>query len=101
MNIAWFKNPNHVVYTEVENFVGAYERVLGVSRLREQIEAFRAAPSPEGLHIKGKKRTTILLFIPDLVFEEKLDMGDTVWAYFGEHHECYCIYWPREETKAS
>ena len=28
-----------------------------------------------------------------MVFEEKLDMGDTVWVYLGQTHVSYCLYW--------
>ena len=39
------------------------------------------------------KGTSLKLFVPDLVFEEKLDMGDTVWVYLGQTHVSYCLYW--------
>jgi hypothetical protein len=28
-----------------------------------------------------------------MYFEDKIEMGDTVWAYMGENYECYCLYW--------
>ena len=40
------------------------------------------------------------LFIPDLVFDEHLDMGETVWLYMGEMNECYALFWPWEQTGA-
>ena len=56
----------------------------------------------EGVLLKGKKRTTVKLFIPDLYFadkSEKLPMGDTVWVYMGEYYPCHCVYWPREDAE--
>ena len=72
------------------NFAG-----LSITR---KLEDFKANPTKEGVLLKGKKRTTVKLFIPDLTFAEKktrLEMGDTVWVYMGEYYPCYCVYWPQ------
>lgn len=92
MNLNWFKDPDHVVYADVEEFVDNFARETGIEDLRAKIEAFDAHPSKEGLTLKGKKRTSIKLFIPDLVFDEHIDMGENIWIYMGESYECYCLY---------
>ncbi len=92
MNLNWFKDPEHVVYADVEEFIENFAKETGIDDLREKIEAFDAHPTKEGLTLKGKKRTTIRLFIPDLVFDEHIEMGENIWIYMGESYECYCLY---------
>ena len=92
MNLSWFKNPNNVVYANVDEFVDNFSKETGIENLRQKIEEFDAYPTKEGLVLKGKKRTSIKLFIPDLVFDEHIEMGENVWIYMGESYECYCLY---------
>lgn len=92
MNINWFKDPDHVVYADIEEFVENFEKETGIRNLREKIEEFEANPTKEGVILKGVKRTSIRMMIPDLVFEEHLEMGENVWIYMGENYECYCLY---------
>jgi len=94
MNVSWFKNPDHVVYAPVDEFTSNFAKETGITNLRQELDKFRADPLPEGKNLKGKKRTTIKLFVPDMVFDEKIDMGDSIWVYMGENYESYCIYWP-------
>ena len=49
--------------------------------------------------LKGTKRAALKLFIPDMVFDKHIDMGETVWVYIGEMYPAYCLYWPMEETE--
>ena len=54
----------------------------------------RDHPTAEGLTVKGPKRTSARLFVPDLVFDEHIEMGENIFFYMGELSECYVIYWP-------
>ena len=100
MNIHWFKNPDHIVYLNAEKNLGQLGKQLGIDGLEEAVQAFRESPVPEGKILRGKRRTSVKLFIPDLVFDEHLDMGETVWLYMGEMNECYSLFWPWEQTGA-
>ena len=92
MNVNWFKNPDHVVYADAKEFVENFEKETGISSLKERIEEFEANPVKEGIILKGIKRTSVKLFIPDLVFDEHIEMGENVLIYMGENYECYCLY---------
>ena len=101
MRFNWFQNQDNVVYADVNEFAETFGKETGVQNFREKLDSFRADPVKEGILLKGKKRTTLKLFIPDLYFddkEEKLEMGNTVWVYMGEYYPCYCVYWPLEEA---
>ena len=65
MNVAWFKNPDHVAYCKEEEILPKLSRELGINDLAQRVEAFRKEPSPEGENIKGRKRTTLKLMIPN------------------------------------
>lgn len=92
MHVNWFKNPDHVVYADIGEFVDNFEKETGIDNLKEKIAAFEASPVKEGVILKGRKRTSIKLFIPDMTFDEHIDMGENVWVYMGENYECYCLY---------
>ena len=96
MKIDWFKNPDNVIYADINEFADNFGKETGISGLRNKLEQFRENPTKEGMLLRGTKRTTLKIFIPDMYFEdeEKLDMGDTVWIYMGEYYPCYCLYWP-------
>uniref|UniRef100_UPI002F4260EA hypothetical protein n=1 Tax=Aminipila sp. TaxID=2060095 RepID=UPI002F4260EA len=64
----------------------------GISNLEEKIEEFKKCPTPEGVTVIGRKRTSIKLFIPNLTFKEEIEMGENVWVYMGENYESYCLY---------
>lgn len=101
MKLIEFKNPDKIVYADINEFAGNFGKETGITDLREKIEAFKAKPTKEGEVLKGTKRTAIRLLIPDLYFdgEEKIEMGDTVWVYLGELYEIYCLYWPENNYK--
>lgn len=84
MNVNWFKNPDHVVYADMEEFVENFSKETGISNLRAEIEAFDLNPVKEGKILKGRKRTSLKLMIPNMVFDEAIEMGDNVWVYMGE-----------------
>lgn len=98
MRFHWFQDQDNVVYADVDEFAENFGQETGIENFRQKLEEFRSNPVKEGILLKGRKRTTLKLFIPDLYFEEeqeKLDMGDTVWVYLGEYYPSYCVYWPR------
>ncbi|MBR6014673.1 MAG: hypothetical protein IK059_01180 [Firmicutes bacterium] len=97
MNVNWFKNPDNVVYADESQFVDNFALETGIDNLREEIEAFRKNPTKEGKSLKGRKRVTVKLLIPNLMFDEKIDMGDNVWIYMGDVMESYCVYQPWSE----
>ena len=68
----------------------------GIPNLRKEIEEFEARPSAEGKTVKGTRRTTLRLLIPNLMFGGNMDMGDNVWVYLGEYYPAYCIYEDQE-----
>ena len=86
MNVAWFKNPDHVAYCKEEEILPKLSR---------------KEPSPEGENIKGRKRTTLKLMIPNLTFSEPVDMGENVWIYMGDLCPAYCLYTPWEDSEAA
>ncbi|MCI5698405.1 MAG: hypothetical protein PUG43_00275 [Clostridiales bacterium] len=98
MKSTFFRDPDNIVYADINQFAENFGKETGINDLRERIEAFRANPTKEGEVLKGTKRTAIRLLIPDLVFEgeEKIEMGENVWVYLGEMYEVYCLYWPVE-----
>lgn len=97
MRVEWFENPDNVAYVKIEDFAENFGKETGISGLREKIEAFRANPKAEGEVLIGKKRSALKLFIPDMVFDKHIDMGESVWVYIGEMYPAYCLYWPMEE----
>ena len=100
MRFGWFQDPDNVVYADVDQFADHFGKEAGIENFRTKLENFKANPTTEGILLKGRKRTTVKLFIPDLYFADKktkLEMGDTVWVYMGEYYPCYCVYWPQAE----
>ena len=92
MNLKWLKDPDNISYVDANDFAEHFGKEIGVENLREKIKAIADNPTKEGVLLKGTKRTSAKLFIPDLVFDEHLDMGENVWMFLGEHYDCYCIY---------
>lgn len=92
MRVEWFKNPENVVYADANEFMENFGKEIGISNLRNRVEQFCLSPTKEGETIHGKKRTSITIFIPDLTFEEHIEMGENPWIYMGESYEAYCIY---------
>lgn len=101
MKLVEFKNPDKIVYADINEFADNFGKETGISDLREKIEAFKANPTKDGEVLKGTKRTALRLLIPNLYFEdeENIEMGETVWVYLGELYEIYCLYWPENDNK--
>ncbi|MBN7774225.1 hypothetical protein [Clostridium aminobutyricum] len=95
MNIKWFKDPDNVVYADVNQFAENFSKETGIDNLREKLEEFKKNPVKEGKILTGKKRTSIKLMVPNLTFGQPIEMGETVWVYLGENYESYCLYWPQ------
>lgn len=91
MNVKWFKNPNNVVFTSIEDFVLIFEQELKISGLAHEIKEFMKEPKSEGRVITGGNRTSFKLFYPNLIFKERMKSDDNIWAYFGENQPCYCL----------
>ncbi len=99
MNLKWFQDPEHVVYVKEAELIPRLTKELGIFDLRQRVEAFRNSPAPEGENIRGLKRTTLKLLIPNITFAEPIDMGENVWIYMGELCPAYCLYTPWEECE--
>lgn len=99
LNLTWIKNPDHVSYCKENEVLPRLARELGIADLAQQVEEFRTHPTAEGVNLKGKKRTTLKLFIPNLTFPEPVEMGENVWIYMGELCPAYCLFTPWEERK--
>ena len=80
LNLTWIKNPDHVSYCKENEVLPRLARELGIADLAQQVEEFRTHPTAEGVNLKGKKRTTLKLFIPNLTFPEPVEMGENVRA---------------------
>lgn len=92
MNVNWFKNQDNVVYANTQEFVDNFSKETGISNLSQKIEEFKNSPTKEGVTVIGKKRTSVKLLIPNLTFNEVIEMGENVWIYMGENYESYCLY---------
>ncbi|MBQ1475690.1 MAG: hypothetical protein IIZ21_00230 [Firmicutes bacterium] len=92
MTLEWFKNPDHVVYVEKEKFVDNFAKETGIPNLRKEIDEFEERPTAEGKIVKGTRRTSLRLLVPNMMFGGDMDMGDNVWIYLGEYYPAYCIY---------
>ena len=101
LNLTWLKDTDHVAYCKEEDILPRLSRELGICDLVDCVAAFRAAPTPEGVNIKGLRRTTLKLFIPNLMFDEPIDMGENVWIYMGELCPAYCLYTPWEDSEGT
>lgn len=93
MRVEWFENPDNVVYVDIDEFAENFGNELGISGLREKIEDFKMNPEKEGKIITGIKRSAVKLFIPDMMFDKHIEMGESVWLYIGETYPAYCVYW--------
>ena len=58
MQIHWFQNEDHLVYINGATQLADLERTLHFPGLEEAANALRRHPTPEGLTIKGPKRST-------------------------------------------
>ena len=92
MRAEWFRNPDNVAYVEKSKFVDNFAKETGIPSLAKEIEEFVKNPVKEGRIVKGVKRTSLKLLIPNMAFDTDIEMGDNVWIYIGEQYPAYCIY---------
>ena len=78
MHINWFKDENHLVYINGETQLAELERTLHFPGLADAANELRRHPTAEGFTIKGPKRTSGRLFVPDLTFGEHIEMGENI-----------------------
>ena len=83
LNLTWIKNPDHVSYCKENEVLPRLARELGIADLAQQVEEFRTHPTAEGVNLKGKKRTTLKLFIPNLTFRSRWRWGRTCGSIWG------------------
>ncbi|MBR0507394.1 MAG: hypothetical protein IJJ86_02160 [Clostridia bacterium] len=93
------KDSDNVVYGKDEELIPTLSGYLQIPDLGEKIRLFRESPVKEGVTLRGARRTSALMFIPDLYFDDDLVMGGNVWLYLGDLQPAYCIYVPWEETE--
>lgn len=100
LTLNFLKDEENVVYAPESEIVPQLAADLLIPNLDEAIERFRQSPVKEGLILKGGRRSSVKLFIPDLYFDRHIDMGENVWLYLGEMSPAYCIFHPWGETQA-
>lgn len=94
MNINWFMDPDNLVYINAETMLPELEKTLKLPGLCEAVEALHTNPNDVGYTLKGLKRTSGRLFIPDLTFKRHIEMGENIFLFLGEMSECYVIFYP-------
>ncbi len=97
LNLNWIKNEDHVVYGTDEELIPILSKDLFIPDLGKKIRQFRENPVKEGVTLKGGKRSSVLMFIPDMYFDDDIVMGGNVWLYLGDMMPAYCVYVPWEE----
>ena len=93
MRINWFKDENHLVYINGATQLAELERTLHFPGLEEAANELRQHPTAEGFTIKGAKRTSGRLFVPDLTFGEHIEMDEHIFFYMGETQERCVFCW--------
>ena len=81
MRINWFKDENHLVYINGATQLAELERTLHFPGLEEAANELRQHPTAEGFTIKGPKRTSGRLFVPDLTFGRHIEMGENIFFF--------------------
>ncbi len=99
LTVSWLTDAENVVYGREDELIPQLAKDLMIPDLMDAVEAFRQAPTREGLVLKGGRRSSVRLFVPDLCFDRHIDMGENVWLYLGEMSPAYCVYQPWDETK--
>ena len=98
MHVSWFKNEEHLVYINGETELPALEKALKFPGLTAAAAQLRDHPTAEGLTVKGPKRTSARLFVPDLVFDEHIEMGENIFFYMDK---CEALSTKPEECRYS
>ena len=98
LTLNWIKDENNVVYGTDEELVPILAKDLAIPDLQAKIDRFRDAPVKEGVTLRGGRRSSVLVFIPDLYFEDDIVMGANVWLYMGEMRPAYCVFKPWDKN---
>ena len=69
LRIGWLENPDNIVYADLNEFADNFGNEVGISNLKQEILNFRQNPTAEGIVLKGKKRSALKLFVPDMLWE--------------------------------
>ena len=93
MNIKWLQDEDNLVYINAEKDLHRLEVQLQLPGLEEAATDLHYHPTAEGLTLRGARRTTARLFIPDLLYGKHIEMGENIFLYRGDMVECYVIYW--------
>lgn len=93
MHIRWFEDENNLVYINAEKDLHRLEIQLQLPGLEEAATELHLHPTKEGLTLRGPRRTTARLLIPDLLFDHHIEMGENIFLFRGEMVECYVLYW--------
>ena len=96
MNIHWLEDENNLVYINAETGLHDLELQLQLPGLEEAATELHFHPTKEGLSLKGPRRTTVRLMIPDLLFGHHIEMGENIFLFRGEMSECYVLYWTQD-----
>ena len=99
LTLNWLKNTDHVVYGTDEQLIPMLSKDLVIPDLQRRIAQFRENPVKEGVTIRGGKRSSVLMLIPDLYFDDDIVMGSNVWLYLGDMMPAYCVYVPWDEAE--
>ena len=94
MHINRFRDEINLIYINGATQLAELEKPLRFPGLEEAANELRQHPTAEGFTIKGPKRTSGRLFVPDLTFGRHIEMGENIFFFMGEMKECYVIYWP-------
>ena len=94
LTLNWLKNEDSVVYGSDGQLVPMLAKNLMIPDPQRKIDAFRLAPVKEGVTVRGGRRSGVLMFVPDLYFDDDIVMGGNTWLYLGEMRPPYCIFKP-------
>ena len=83
LTLSYLKDVENVVYGPEKEIVPQLAADLLIPNLDEAVEGFRRSPVKEGLILKGGRRSSVKLFIPDLYFDQHIDMGRTCGCTWG------------------
>lgn len=101
LTLNWLKNEDNVVYGTDEELIPMLSKDLAIPDLERRIKLFRETPCKEGVTLKGARRSSALMFIPDMYFDTDMVMGANVWLYLGEMRPAFCIYVPWQEVETA
>lgn len=97
LNISWFKEEDNLIYVDGLKPLDFLAKEFRIKNFEEELLSFKANPTKEGKTVYGEKRSSVKFFIPDLTFDEHIEMGENIFVYSGVLNPCYVIYFPLEK----